>query len=95
MSAIDWENAKKRFPVKSIVHGKVIEHKPFGIFVDINDPVARGLVQITDFLDDGCMTLDKYPSIGTTVEAVVLGYTDERRNQIWLGMKPSQLCANS
>ena len=48
-----WEEVKQRFPIGSRVVGKVSAHHPFGIIVDISDPIALGLVQITDFLDDG------------------------------------------
>jgi ribosomal protein S1 len=86
-----WEEAKQRFPVGRRVHGVVTQHCPFGIFVDMGDPVAKGLVQITDFLDEGRMTAEEYPPIGATVVTVVLGHTDDRRKQVWLSMKPSQL----
>ncbi|WP_435010734.1 S1 RNA-binding domain-containing protein [Tundrisphaera lichenicola] len=86
-----WEEAKQRFPTGMLVTGVVVEHRPFGIFVDLADPVALGLVQIVDFVDRGGMTPELYPPIGSTVEAVVLGHTEIRRRQVWLGMKPSQL----
>jgi hypothetical protein len=37
------------------------------------------------------MTPDQYPAVGSEVEAVVLGFK-ETGKQIWLGMRPSQLC---
>ncbi|MGD1909074.1 MAG: S1 domain-containing protein [Leptolyngbyaceae cyanobacterium] len=61
------------------------------MFVDIGDPVAVGLVQITDFLDTGSMRPDLYPPIGSEIEAVILALTDEQRKQVWMSMKPSQL----
>jgi ribosomal protein S1 len=86
-----WEAAKKRFPAGRVVHGTVSAHCPFGIFVDLGDPIATGLVQITEFLDSGRMTPDQYPAVGETVAAVVLGHTDEGRKQVWLCMRPSVL----
>ena len=86
-----WEEAKQRFPVGRVVRGTVIAHCPFGIFVDLGDQVATGLVQITEFLDGGRMTPEQYPAVGSMVTAVVLGHTDERRRQIWLCMRPSIL----
>jgi ribosomal protein S1 len=86
-----WDDAKKRFPVGAQVHGVVTQHHPFGILVDLGDPVAKGLVQITEFLDEGCMTPEGYPPVGTSIEAVVLGHTDSHRMQIWLCMRPSVL----
>ena len=86
-----WEQAKARFPVGTKVRGVVTRYCPFGIFVDLGDPVALGLVQIPEFLDEGRMTPEQYPSLGSTIEAVVLGHTDEHRMQVWLCMRPSQL----
>jgi ribosomal protein S1 len=86
-----WEEAQQRFPTGMLVTGTVSQHHPFGIFVDLGDPVALGLVQITEFRDHGRMTPDLYPPIGETIRAVVLGHTDDRRRQVWLGMRPSQL----
>jgi ribosomal protein S1 len=86
-----WEEAKKRYPVGARVRGIVAQHQPFGIFVDLDDPVALGLVQIIDFLDKERMTPAQYPPVGASIDAVVLGHTDERRKQVRLGMRPSQL----
>jgi ribosomal protein S1 len=89
-----WKEAKKRFAVGTRVRGTVLQHHPFGIFVDLGDPEARGLVQIIDFLDEGRMTRERYPPIGATIEAIVLGHTDDQRKQVWLSMKPSKLGKN-
>jgi ribosomal protein S1 len=86
-----WEEAKRRFPLGRRVRGVVTEHCPFGVFVDLVDPVARGLIHITDFLNGGQMTPDRYPPVGMAVEAIVLGHTDDRRKQVWLSLKPSRL----
>ncbi len=86
-----WEAAKQRFPVGRVVRGTVIDHRPFGIFVDLSDPVATGLVQITDFVDEGRMSPEQYPAVGELITAVVLGHTREERKQIWLSMRPSVL----
>jgi ribosomal protein S1 len=86
-----WEAAKQRFAAGRVVRGTVTAHRPFGIFVDLGDPVATGLVQITEFLDSGRMTPEQYPAIGETVTAVVLGHTDEGRKQVWLCLRPSIL----
>jgi ribosomal protein S1 len=85
-----WDEAKKRFPAGVRVHGIVRQRHPFGIFVDLGDPAAKGLVQITEFLDEGRMTPERFPPVGASIEAVVLGHTDSRRKQVWLCMRPSQ-----
>jgi ribosomal protein S1 len=86
-----WDEAKRRFPPGARVSGIVTQHFPFGVFVDLGDPVAIGLIQITDFVDEGRMTQDQFPPIGSKIEAVVLGHTDDRRKQVWLSAKPSLL----
>jgi ribosomal protein S1 len=85
-----WDEAKKRFPVGARVHGIVTHHCPFGIFVDLGDPVAKGLVEIPSFLDEGRMTPEQYPPVGAAIEAVVIGHMDHDP-QIWLSMRPSEL----
>ena len=88
---MDWEQAKQRFPVGRLVQGRVTAHQPFGIFVDLGDPVAVGLVPITDFLDVGRMTPEQYQAVGSEVTAVVLGHTDAGRKQVGLSLRPSVL----
>ncbi|MFM6026683.1 MAG: RNA-binding protein, partial [Dolichospermum sp.] len=60
-------------------------------FVSLDDEVVKGLVQITDFVDSGDMTPEMYPDIGSPIGAVVVGYTEDERHQIWLSVKPSVL----
>jgi len=85
-----WETLKHTLRVGTLVRGLVTYHAPFGIFVAIPDSPFEGLVLITNFKDSGTMTPQEYPSVGSTIEGVVLGYKD-KGNQISLGMKPSQL----
>src|SRR4051794_27883897 len=87
----EWEEIKHRFPKGRVVTGTVSEHHPFGLFVDLGDPAAKGLVQITVFADEGRMTPEHYPPVGMSITALVLGHTDERRKQVCLSVKPSQL----
>jgi ribosomal protein S1 len=84
-----WEQLKQNLPVHTIVHGTVVRHAPFGVFVSVPGIAYCGLVQITDFKDGDRMTPEEYPEIGSAVRAVVLGYKDNSQ-QIWLGMRPSQ-----
>ncbi|MFO5439667.1 MAG: RNA-binding protein, partial [Dolichospermum sp.] len=74
-----------------LIHGTVEYHATFGIFVSLDDEAVKGLVQITDFVDSGDMTPEMYPDIGSPIGAVVVGYTEDDRNQIWLSVKPSVL----
>jgi len=86
-----WEELKDPLRIGTNVRGKVLRHAPFGIFVWLPGIPFDGLVQITDFKDTGRMTPNEYPALESTIDAVVLGFK-ETGNQIWLGMKPSQMC---
>jgi ribosomal protein S1 len=85
-----WEELKDSLRIGTKVRGKVLRHAPFGIFVSLPGIPFDGLVQITDFKDTGRMTPNEYPALESTIDAVVLGFK-ETGNQIWLGMKPSQI----
>jgi ribosomal protein S1 len=91
MSDQFWQNIKSKYRLGELIHGKVEYHATFGIFVSLDDEVVKGLVQITDFVDSGDMTPEMYPDIGSPIGAVVVGYTEDDRNQIWLSVKPSVL----
>ena len=91
MSNIFWNEVKTKYRLGELIHGKVEHHFPFGIFVNIGDENVRGIVQIPDFVDTGNMTPEMYPEIGSPIGAVVIGYTEDDRNQIWLSVKPSVL----
>jgi len=82
-----WNQVKSKYPLGELIHGKVEHHSPFGIFVNLDDEMVRGLVQITDFVDTGEMTPEMYPDIGSPIGAVVIGYTEDDRNQVWLSVK--------
>jgi hypothetical protein len=86
-----WAEIKESLPVGSIVSCVVTGHAPFGVFVKIPGVPFDGLIQITDFKDEGRMTPTEFPLIGSTLrKAAVLGFKETGR-QIWLGVKPSQI----
>jgi hypothetical protein len=87
--SLEWERAKHSLRVGDRIKGIVRSHEPYGVFVEIAGVPFRGLVQITDFKDNGRMTVEEYPRLGDEIEACVLGFKDVGQ-QIWLGMKPSQ-----
>ncbi len=86
-----WNQVKSKYQLGKLIYGTVEAHKPFGVFVDLGDSQVKGIIQIPDFLDTGRMTPDMYPEIGSSVGAVVLGYTEDDRHQVWLSVKPSVL----
>jgi ribosomal protein S1 len=91
MSNQFWSQVKSTYRLGQMIYGQVEHHAPFGIFVNIGDQQVRGVVQITDFVDSGDMIPAMYPNIGSPIRAVVLGYTEDDRHQVWLSVKPSVL----
>jgi ribosomal protein S1 len=91
MSNPFWNQVKSKYQLGELIYGKVEYHAPFGIFVDIGDDRVQGMVQITDFVDSGEMTSEMYPKIDAKIRAVVVGYTEDDRHQVWLSLKPSVL----
>jgi len=82
-----WNQVKAKYQLGRLIYGKVEFHTPFVVFVDIGDVDVKGIIQITDFLDSGSMNPEMYPEIG----AIVVGYTEDDRNQVWLSVKLSVL----
>ena len=84
-----WDTLKKSGINGKIISGIVIKHETYGVILDLGCDF-EGIIQITDFKDEGIMTFDDYPKIGSEIQAKVLGFKDYGC-QIWLGVKPSQL----
>ena len=72
MDSTSSENIKSKYKLGQFVLGKVEFHTPFGVFVNIDDSLVKGLIKIPDFLDEGGMSSEMYPEIGATVGAVVV-----------------------
>jgi ribosomal protein S1 len=86
----EWENLKSTLPIGTRLSVTVEQHCPFGVFVTISGVRFRGLIEIISFKDDGKMTPNEYPPIGSIIDVVVLGFSNPER-QVHLGAKPSQL----
>ena len=85
-----WDKIKESLKVGTKLKGVVTHHFAFGIFVALPGIKFTGIVQIPDFKDEGNMTPSDYPAVGSSVDVVVLAFK-ETGQQVWLGMKPSQL----
>jgi ribosomal protein S1 len=86
-----WESFKAQYRLGQFVQGRVEVHAPFGVFVGLEEESIKGLIRIPDFLDQGTMQEEVYPVIGTSIGAVVVGYNDSNRREIYLSAKPSAL----
>ncbi len=91
MDSKSWQQIKSRYKIGQFVQGKVEIHAPFGVFVKIDESLVNGLIKIPDFLDEGEMSEEMYPKIGTTIEAVVVGYNESNCRKVYLNAKPSVL----
>jgi ribosomal protein S1 len=89
-AAQEWDELKMGLAIGSIVEGNVIEHWPFGVFVEMDGPFV-GLIEIPYFREKGQpMSPQEYPEIGAPIRAVVRGFVDRNR-QIMLNARPSEL----
>lgn len=91
MDSESLEQLKSKYPLGKFVQGEVEFHAPFGVFLKIDDSLAKGLIKIPDFLDEGEMREDMYPDIGTAVGAIVVGYNESNCSEVYLSAKPSVL----
>jgi ribosomal protein S1 len=90
MDHTSWEQVKSKYALGQFVQGEVEFHAPFGVFVRLEESSVKGLIKIPDFLDEGKMSPEMYPAIGTTVGAIVVGY-NEGSSEVYLSAKPSIL----
>jgi ribosomal protein S1 len=72
-----------------LVDGLVVEHKPFGVFVDIGED-ELGAVVITMMEDDPVIPDPQFPPVGSRIEAVFLGHSGPGR-QPRLSTRPMDL----
>ncbi len=91
MERQNWEQIKSEYKLGQFVQGKVEYHAPFGVFVNLGDLSVKGLIRIPDFLDEGTMSEEMYPEIGTSIGAIVVGYNESNGREIYLNAKPSVL----
>lgn len=91
MDSASWEQIKAKYPLGQFVQGNIEFHAPFGVFVKLDRSFVKGLIKIPDFLDEGRMSEEMYPEIGTTIGAVVVGYNEGNCREVYLSAKPSVL----
>ncbi|MEX2355423.1 MAG: 30S ribosomal protein S1 [Thermaerobacterales bacterium] len=74
-----WEAVEERYPVESIIDGKVMRIAPFGAFVQL-EPGVEGLVHISELANYHVQTADEVISEGETIPVKVLRVqADDRR----------------
>lgn len=86
-----WEQIKLKYKLGQFVQGKVEYHLPFGVFVNIGETIVKGLIRIPDFLDEGEISEEMFPEVGTPIGSVVVGYNESNCREMYLNAKPSVL----
>ncbi|MBC7324734.1 MAG: 30S ribosomal protein S1, partial [Moorella sp. (in: Bacteria)] len=71
-----WDTAAERYPVGSIVEGKVLRLAPFGAFVEV-EPGIEGLVHISQLADRHVEKPEDVVNIGDIIPVKVLGVDQE------------------
>lgn len=73
-----WDLAEEKFPVGTIVKGKVARLMPYGAFVEL-DKHIDGLLHVSNYSWDWIEDITKVLKIGDEVEVEVLEFDSERR----------------
>jgi len=81
-----WENIADKYPIGSVVEGKVVNLTDYGVFVEL-EPGVEGLVHITEmFWTREIKHPSKVLTVGETVKVMVLDVNSEAK-RISLGLK--------
>ena len=73
-----WDNVEAKYPVGSVVKGKVVRITPFGAFVEL-EPGVDGLVHISQVANKRIQKVEDELSIGQEINAKVLDVSSENR----------------
>lgn len=76
-------------PTPRRVRGTVTRHEPYGFFLDFGED-REGVVVITMVSDDPGERNPSFPTVGTEVDALLLGYAGAGR-QPRLSVRPRDL----
>jgi hypothetical protein len=77
----EWEDAKHRFPLGSLVRGNVVAQYPFGVFINfgIGFPALILVVRLKDADRRPYRDIEHYPAIGSQAEGRIYVWADEMR----------------
>lgn len=83
-----WIEILEEFERGDFIEGMVVRHEPYSVFLDLNYEPVLGLIRIVSFRDEGRMTPELFPEIGTKVRGIITGF-NEANLQVNLSIKPS------
>ncbi|MGE3407532.1 MAG: hypothetical protein AB7I37_12005 [Pirellulales bacterium] len=91
-----WQDIKSSLQVGSLVSGRVVARRAFGVFVDIGlgFPALILVVKLNDAEKAPYTSMEMYPAIGDTVEGRVCAFADHNR-QIGLSQLEDEPMFNS
>ncbi len=92
-----WRDFHNHLEVGQFVDGVVVEHRPFGMFVDIGSPRFLGLVELPS-MDEAPRSRPGRkeiirPAVGTRIKAVFVGFASPNGRQPRLHTRQSALRA--
>ena len=77
----------QQYQVGDFIEGTVIQHQQFGVFLDLNVPPILGLVRIVSFKNQGPMSPELLPRIGTKVRGIITDFY-ANDHQVNISLKP-------
>lgn len=80
-----WTNVEQKYPVGSVVKGKVVRMVPFGAFVELEDGLD-GLIHISQIANKHVANAEEELQLGQIIEAKVME-VDEKQKKISLSIK--------
>ena len=78
LSENPWENVETKYPVGSIVLGKVVRFAAFGAFVEL-EPGVDGLVHISHISEQRINKADEVLTLGSEIKAKILDVNKEAK----------------
>ncbi len=85
LSASPWDNLAERYPVGSVVNGKVSRLADFGAFVEL-EPAIEGLIHISELAPQRVYRVRDVVQVGQEVQVLVLSI-DPAQRRISLSLK--------
>ena len=82
----EWFEIKKSYPKGRVITVYVLEHKHYGMYVDVGSDLVKGFVPITE-IGQGPLTVSEFPVVGSSLKAKIMDYTEDERWEIWLSIK--------
>jgi small subunit ribosomal protein S1 len=84
-----WENVETKYPVESVVKGRVVNIMPYGAFIELEDGI-EGLIHVSEMSWTKRITkAGEVLTLGEEVEAVVLDIQTESK-KISLGLRQKE-----